>query len=69
MVLLKALGRSGKHSPSNPLGSLALATTFWLILSCLLAYAVSLCRIAWFFPAMLLAIGGRYLTFLTLMSR
>lgn len=65
VLLLKAIGRSGKHSPGNPFGSLALATTFWLVLSCVLAYAVSLLRIEWFFPAMLLVIGGRYLTFAT----
>ena len=66
VLLLKAIGRSGKHSPGNPLGSLALATTFWLVLSCVLAYAVSRLHIEWFFPAMLLVIGGRYLTFSTI---
>lgn len=66
IVLLKAIGRPGKHSPGNPLGLLALATTFWLILSCALAYAVSLAHIEWFFPAMLCVIGGRYLTFSTI---
>lgn len=63
VLLAKALGRSGKHSAGNPLGSLALATTFWLVLSLPLAYAVSLLRIEWFFPAMLFVIGGRYMTF------
>jgi len=66
VLLVKALGRSGKHRSGNPFGSLALATTFWLVLSCVLAYAVSLLRIEWFFPAMLLVIGGRYLTFSTI---
>ena len=37
VLLLKAIGRSGKPSPGNPLGLLALATTFWLVLSCVLA--------------------------------
>ncbi len=63
IVLAKILGRSGKHTPGNPLSSLAAANTCWLILSLPLAYAVSLLRIEWFFPAMLLIIGGRYLTF------
>ena len=66
LLLVKAIGRSGKHSPGNPFGSLALATTFWLVLSCVLAYTVSLLHIEWFFPAMLLVIGGRYLTFSTI---
>lgn len=63
VLLAKALGRPGKHMPGNPLGALAAATTFWLIFSLPLAYAASVLRIEWFFPAMLLVIGGRYLTF------
>ena len=62
----KALGRSGKHNPANPLGGLAMASTIWMILCLPLAYAISAVRIEWFFPAMLLIIGGRYLTFSTL---
>lgn len=65
-VLCKLFGASGKHAKGNPLGALALATVFWLIFSLPLAYVVSLYRIEWFFPAMLLVIGGRYLTFHTL---
>ena len=66
VLLTKAIGRSGKHNSGNPLGSLALATTFWMILALPLAYGVSLLRIEWFFPAMLFIIGGRYLTFATI---
>lgn len=62
----KVLGRSGKHNPANPLGSLAMASTFWMILCLPLAFAISTVRIDLFFPAMLLIIGGRYLTFATL---
>jgi hypothetical protein len=65
VLLLKALGRRGTHARGNPLGTLALATTFWMILALPLVYAASLVRIAWFFPAMLLVIGGRYLCFST----
>ena len=63
VVLCKVLGRSGKHSAGNPLGPLALATTFWMIFCLPLVYAASVLRMEWFFPAMLLVIGGRYLTF------
>lgn len=63
VLLCKALGRSGKHAAGNPLAGLAAANTGWLILSLPLAYAASLQHIEWFFPAMLLTIGGRYLTF------
>lgn len=65
-VLCKLLGSSGKHAKGNPLGALAIASVFWLIFSLPLAYVVSLQRIEWFFPAMLIVIGGRYLTFHTL---
>ena len=66
VLLVKALGRPGKHQPGNPLASLAFANTAWLIFMLPLAYGVALLRIEWFFPAMLLVIGGRYLTFATL---
>lgn len=66
VVLTKIMGRSGKHAPDNPLASLAMATTFWMILMLPLAYGVAMVRIEWFFPAMLLIIGGRYFTFATL---
>lgn len=66
LLLTKALGRSAKHSAGNPFGSLALATTFWMILMLPLAYGASRLHIEWFFPAMLLIIGGRYLTFSTI---
>jgi len=66
LLLNKALGRSAKHSAGNPFGSLALATTFWMILMLPLAYGASRLRLEWFFPAMLFIIGGRYLTFSTL---
>ncbi|UXI70297.1 DUF7010 family protein [Tahibacter amnicola] len=66
ILICKLFGRSGKHAKTNPLGALAAASVFWLIFSLPLAYVVSLYRIEWFFPAMLLVIGGRYLTFSTL---
>lgn len=66
VVLSKALGRSGSHAKGNPLGPLALAGTAWMLLSIPVAYGASLYRVEWFFPAMLLTIGGRYLTFSTL---
>lgn len=66
VVLCKAFGRSGKHDRANPLGALALESTGWLILCLPITYAVSQFNIRWFFPAMLLVIGGRYFTFRTL---
>lgn len=66
IVICKLLGRSAKHASTNRLGALAMETTIWLIVSCPLAYVVSRYRIDWFFPAMLLVIGGRYAVFATL---
>lgn len=66
VMLAKLLGRPGGHSRGNPLGMLALEATVLLLLCLPVAYVVSLHRVEWFFPAMLLIIGGRYLTFATL---
>lgn len=66
VLACKALGRSGAHAKANPLGPLALEGTVWLVFCLPIAYAVSRLNMAWFFPAMMLVIGGRYLTFRTL---
>jgi hypothetical protein len=66
VLIAKLLGRPGAHTKGNPLGALALEGTIFMLLCLPLAYAVSVHRIEWFFPAMLLVIGGRYLTFATL---
>lgn len=66
MLIARLLGRSGAHAKGNPLGPLAGASTVWLVASLPLAYAASRLHIEWFFPAMLLVIGSRYLTFHTL---
>jgi hypothetical protein len=65
-LFARLLGARGKHTPGNPLASLAMATTIWMIMMLALAYGVSLLRIELFFPAMLFVIGGRYLCFATL---
>lgn len=66
MIFSKWLGRPGAHQKGNPLGALALETTVYLLLGIVLAFIISMQRVEWFFPAMLLVIGGRYLTFSTL---
>jgi hypothetical protein len=66
LVLTKLLGRRGAHASDNPLGKLAMEGTFWMLAGIAIAYGVSVLRIEWFFPVMLLIIGGRYLTFQTL---
>ncbi len=66
LLLCRLLGASGSHAKGNPFGLLAGASTFWLIFSLPLAYGVGLGHATWFFCAMLLTIGGRYLVFATL---
>lgn len=66
VVLSKALGRRGMHTRGNPLGTLASEGTFWLMAGIVAAFGLYLLRLEWFFPAMLLAIGARYLTFQTI---
>lgn len=66
VVLTRLLGGGGKHSDGNGLGRLAAESTFWLLAGCAVAYGMHVLRIEWFFPAMLLVIGGRYFTFQTL---
>jgi hypothetical protein len=65
-LFARLLGAKGTHTPGNPLASLAMATTIWMIMMLTLAYGVSLLRIELFFPAMLFVIGGRYLCLATL---
>jgi hypothetical protein len=64
--LARLLGRSGAIAKGNPLARLALEGTVWMLLAIPLAFALSLQRTEWFFIAMMLTIGGRYLTFATL---
>jgi hypothetical protein len=62
-IVTKALGRPSKSTPGNPLITLAIESTIWLISWSFLAYLISQMNPLWFFPVMLLAIGGRYQTF------
>ena len=66
VLLAKLLGAPGKHRADNPMAGLAVESTFWMLAGILVAIGISLHRIEWFFPAMLLVIGGRYLTFRTI---
>lgn len=59
----KAIGVSGTHAKGNPLGKLAMEGTIFMIMCLPLAFGLSLQHNEWFFQAMLMIIGGRYLTF------
>ena len=66
LLLLRAFKRPARHAADNPLGRLALETTVWMIFGMLICLGVAQIRQELFFPAMLLTIGGRYLTFATI---
>ncbi|GAB3994956.1 hypothetical protein GCM10028807_33850 [Spirosoma daeguense] len=66
LVVGKLLGIRGSHTKDNPLGTLAITSTIIMIMCIPLAYILSFQRVEWFFQAMLVIIGGRYLLFTTL---
>jgi len=63
ILLSKVLNRSGKHKKGNPLSHLALESTFILFIGLFIAFLTLQIRPNWFFPIMILIIGGRYLMF------
>lgn len=65
-IALKLSGKSARAPKGSALTHLAMATTAWLIVGCVLCYGLYTANPAWFFPAMLLVIGSRYLAFQTL---
>jgi len=66
ILFAKLLRRPGNHKKGNPLGTLAMESTFILFLGLFMAFAIAQARPEWFFPTMLLAIGSRYLIFSTI---
>lgn len=66
VALCKAIGRTGKHNKNNPLAPLAIEGKFWMLLSIPIAGGAAFYKLEWFFPAMILIIAGRYLTFSTI---
>ena len=66
LLLAKVAGIQGSHSKQNPLGQLVMENTIFMLMCIPLALLLSLQEHAWFFQGMLLVIGGRYLTFISL---
>ncbi|REH01021.1 DUF7010 family protein [Flavobacterium aquicola] len=66
IIISKFIGLNGTHTKGNQLGNLAMEGTIWMIMCLPLAFGLSLQHTEWFFQAMLLIIGGRYLTFSTI---
>jgi hypothetical protein len=69
MLIGKLMGLRGKHAQGNQLGNLAMEGTIWMIMCLPLAFGLSMQQSEWFFQAMLLIIGGRYLTFSTIYGK
>lgn len=65
-AIARVLGAPGRHGPGNGLAKLAMESTVSMIMCLPLAYGLSLFRIEWFFPAVLMIIAGRYITFATI---
>jgi hypothetical protein len=66
VLLDKVCGRTGQHSQGNPLAALALESTVLLFIGLFIAFVAVQAHPDWFYPIMLLTIGGRYLLFQTL---
>ena len=65
----KTMGLSGKHKKGNPFGNLAMEGTIFMLMCLPIAFGLSLQHSEWFFQAMLLIIGGRYLTFASIYGK
>ncbi|MEL6309938.1 MAG: hypothetical protein AAFR81_01860 [Chloroflexota bacterium] len=65
-LIAKAVVRDGGHSEGNPLAMLALESTVLLFIGLFISFTVFQVQPDWFFPIMLMIIGGRYLVFRTL---
>ncbi|MEM6629100.1 MAG: hypothetical protein AAF694_05485 [Bacteroidota bacterium] len=66
LVVSKLFKRSGKHQKENPLAPLAIENSVILFVGLFLAYVIFQVEANWFFPTMLMIIGGRYTLFQTL---
>lgn len=60
-----ALG-AGPRAAGNPFGALARESAFMMVVCIPLAFAATMVRVEWFFPAMMVLVGAHYLPFATL---
>lgn len=65
-LLIRAFGQRGPVSAGNGLRALGMQVAFVLPLSMPLLLPVSLYRLNWFFPAMMILLGAHYLPFVFL---
>jgi hypothetical protein len=62
-VLLRLQGRPASLAGNNPLRNLAIQVAFTLPLSMLLLFPVTVYRLNWFYPALMILVGAHYLPF------
>lgn len=62
-LLLRLTGRPASLASANPLGNLAMQIAFTLPLSMLLLVPVTVFRLHWFYPALMILVGAHYLPF------
>ena len=65
-LLLRLTGPKPPLNPDNGLPSLGMQVAFVLPLSMLLLYPVTLFRLTWFYPALMILVGAHYLPFVFL---
>ena len=65
-LILRLLGRPAALSPGNPFRYLAIQIAFAMSLSMWLLVPVVLCRVDWFYPAVMIVVGAHFLPFATL---
>jgi len=65
-LFVRVAGAKAVVSAANPLRYLAMQAAFVLPLSMLLLLPVSLYRLNWFYPALMILLGAHYLPFITI---
>jgi hypothetical protein len=67
-LMLRLTGRPASLANRNPLGNLAMQIAFTLPLSMLLLVPVTVFRLNWFYPALMILVGAHYLPSLFFMA-
>lgn len=65
-LVLRGMGRPASLSPGNPFRFLAMQIAFTVPLGLPLVGGVTLHRLGWFYPGMMILVGAHYLPFVTL---
>lgn len=66
LLICRIIAKKATKLVNNVCNQLAIQSTFFMVVCIPLAYGLSFQRIEWFFLAMMLIIGGRYFTFVTI---